>query len=154
MGIFDLFKKKEKVQLNVELGELKKLDDISLEDMKNYPVWVNDLSGENIEEFDETSERPIINNISISKHLVKKFVSVTVLTKIENSEDYATVNYERDGTFVDLCPWKDGKWSNIQTVFPELGTIKLESLVEIEGIKLAKINYDLQKDKGELIKGV
>ncbi len=58
MGIIDIFKRTKKE--NWVLGNLKQLDEITLQDMVTNPIWVNDLSGEQLGDYDEASERPVI----------------------------------------------------------------------------------------------
>jgi hypothetical protein len=52
---------------DIELGPLKTLDDITIDDMKQYPIWVNDFSGESL-------ERPVINNNDVTEKMISKQV--------------------------------------------------------------------------------
>ena len=52
------------------LGELKNLDDISIDDMTANPIWANDLSGEWEDGFDESSERPLIGANDVTEKML------------------------------------------------------------------------------------
>jgi hypothetical protein len=156
MGLLDFIKKiiVNKFGSSYQLGANKQLEKFVLDDMKEYPVWVNDLSGEFEDGFDESSQRPIIGEINVNKRFAREFLTVTILVKDSDSNIYATVNYEQDGTFSTLCIWQDNSWIGSDDLFPNLESKIFIAIPQIEGIKEARIKYNLKNDTGILAKGV
>ena len=93
-----------------ELGALKRADDITLEDMREHPVWVNDLSGEGVEGHDEDSQRPILGDVKVTRSIARQFLWVCILVRVVGTDIYGAAGFERDGTLQDVALWVDGQW--------------------------------------------
>lgn len=93
------------------LGNLKKLEEMTIHDYFHHPIWVNDLSGESKRGFDETSERPYLGNDSVSRALFSQFFQVSVLVKIDSQFDGVAYFMGKDEIFT-LSVWHEGKWKD------------------------------------------
>lgn len=135
----------------IELGPLKNLDDITIEDMQKYPIWINDVSGEHEEGFDESSERPVINSDDVTKKILSSYVSVSILVKCEQLNLPGSANIEEDGSISVLVFWKDGKWQPNNKFIKE-DKIIIQSVPSIKGEKNIKFEYNLKDDIGSQVK--
>jgi len=139
MGLFSKF----------NLGELKNLDDITIDDMKENPIWVNDLSGETVEGYDESSERPVLNTNNVTKKLISKFFSVTILIYCDELKLHGAANVESLTETSTLVFWKDRKWQE-NNDFIERESITIKCIPEINGAKDFNFKYNIESDTGSL----
>jgi hypothetical protein len=161
MGFFDFLKSKktidnlvnenEKENIDYSLGNLITLEEHTIQDMISNPVFVNDLTGEDEnDKFDETSVRPILDSVNVNRKLAKTFFEVSILAKIIDSEIFCSVNYQEDGKFSLLYPWKDGQWIEARFAFPNKKHITLLAIPEIEGKSNVQIEYNIVDDIGSI----
>ena len=132
-------------------GGLVTLDDITLEDMKSNKVWVNDLSGENEDGFDETSIRPLLNVDNITKEMVEAFVEVSILIKIKGTEIYGSANIDAEGNLEVISIWHNESWENIEKVCSENEKIILTNLVSVFNESDNEYEYYWRKDRAKRI---
>ncbi len=133
---------------NWTLGELKNLDDISLDDMKNYPIWINDLSGEWENGFDESSERPLIGANDITDDILSEFVSISVLVKFPDQNEFGSANLEDDGSVSCIAVWRNNEWVIGSKAFQEQSDIELSVIPSIIGEEDVTYIYDPKSDIG------
>jgi len=112
-------------------GDLVTLDDITIEDMMSNKVWVNDLSGESEDGFDETSIRPLLNVDNITKEMVESFLEVSILIKIKGTEIYGSANIDIEGNLEVVLVWHNESWENIEKVYSESERIIITTLVSV-----------------------
>ena len=132
----------------MSLGPLKNLEDITLEDMKNNPIWVNDLAGEWEDDFDESSERPILGTEDITSEIIDEFVSISMLVKVNDENIFGSANLEEDGSVSCLAIWQDNKWIISNKAFQGKDHVEIEVIPSIDGVKNNIYNYDLKLDVG------
>jgi len=132
-----------------QLGSLKSLEEITIDEMIQYPIWVNDLSGEDHEDFDETSIRPLLDNKNITSELVNEFFEVSVLVKHVESGIFCSVIVQEDSRFSILSAWKDGQWVEPKKIF-NMNKIDLLLFPSIDGVEGRSITYNINADQGIL----
>lgn len=138
MGILDkLFGYKEprgvgKPKRN-SLGPLKRLEDITLQDMRENPIWVCDLSGEWEEGYDETSQRPLTEANHVTEDMLDEFVSVSVLIKFTNSDEWGSADVDENGNLCALAVWRENEWIDGRHAFDGKEQVELEVIPVILG---------------------
>lgn len=139
-------KPKNREEYGIKLGKLKNLEEITLDDMYQNPIWVNDLSGENDEESDETSERPLIGATDVTKQVLKEFVSVSIFIKVVGSNMYGSAHYDEDGNLSAMSFWSDKSWQSPSAIFPKGEKVIVEAIPSIEGEKNCRFILNIDKD--------
>ncbi len=134
----------------VLLGDLKHLDEITLNDMQSFPVWVNDLSGEHIEGFNETSERPILNFKNVSKKILSQYVSIAILIKLPEKQ-FGAVNIDKDWKAHSAVIWKDNEWIFLHKYYVNLKNITFVSIPRLNSKSNVKFDYNLKEDIGNIL---
>jgi hypothetical protein len=129
-----------------QLGNLKRLEDMSLSDFTEHPIWVADLSGECDDGFDETSQRPVVGTCDVTKSMLKEFVSVSVLIAISGTDIQGTADVSEDLNLSTLCLWQDDEWKSPKEIrgFPE--DAHVEVIPTIEGQENLRLSYDPRSD--------
>lgn len=89
----------------------KPLDDISLEDMLENPIWTYALDEEAIDGHDETWLKPILN----AQNVEKRFLDVYILLRKEDDKKYvsANLNIEKMKLF-DIAFWEYNQWQPLE----------------------------------------
>ncbi len=129
-----------------QLGSLKMLEDITLDDMLENPIWVNDLSGEGEDDFDETAERPVIGAKEVTYDMIDDFVSVSVLIKFPEIDKFGSANVVENGTLDAVAIWDDGDWVDGRQFFQDKEKAKLEVIPDILDGKDKSFVYDPKTD--------
>lgn len=82
--------------------EKKPIEEITLDDMKRYPIWIFDYENESDEEEDETWQKPVTNSTDVTKDIYEAYIHL-------RSDDAV---YDLSGcidvdklTLTDLCFW-------------------------------------------------
>ena len=130
-------------------GGLVTLDDITIEDMKSNKVWVNDLSGEYEDDFDETSIRPLLHADNVTKKMLESFVEVSILIKVKGTGVYGSANIDPEGNLEVISVWANKAWENIESVYSESEKIILINLVSIFNENDNEYEYSWGKDKAK-----
>ncbi|NRA36547.1 MAG: hypothetical protein HRU15_00260 [Planctomycetes bacterium] len=86
----------------IDLGELKILDDVTIDDFRQHNVWVCDLSGENKDGYDETAIKPILNDDGVTSASCRKFVSTEFLVWIPSLQLFGTATYHNRKTIANI----------------------------------------------------
>ena len=134
-----------------KLGQLKKLETISIDEFKEHPVWVCDLSGESKKGYDETSIRPILEDVNITSGLERKFVSVEFLIKIVDKDIWGTASYLNKKQITSIGLWLDKSWKTIHEANLLEEDVIIEVVPEIHGKKGVKYMYNPKTVKAEKI---
>jgi hypothetical protein len=112
-------------------GQSKPLDDISLNDVLQYPIWEWALDEEGIEGQDETWQRPVLNTNDVTDEMF----TPTITLKIKDTEIYASAEYEsNDETISAISVWNENHWSLLNEVDLSIPII-LISVPKIKGIE-------------------
>jgi hypothetical protein len=117
----------------IKLGPLKSLEDITINDMIEYPIWVEDLSGESLDDFDETAERPIVNTKDVTKEMLENYVRVNVLVEVVGTDILSCAYVEDDGTLSTLVAWVNDNWIDLNKHLDERKEIILKPIPSIFG---------------------
>jgi len=56
--------------MNYKTGRGKSLDDITLKDIMEYPIWVWAWDEEGVEGHDETWQKPVINSRNVTEDIL------------------------------------------------------------------------------------
>ena len=131
-----------------ELGKLMNLDEITIDDQKKNKIWVNDLSGEDEDDFDETSMRPLLNENTITKEIVngKTFLEVSILVQIKDTEIYGSAHIDENGNLNTIMMWQDDSWQEIENIVSKNEKIYIKNLVPIFGESDNTYEYVYGKD--------
>jgi len=147
MGIFGfIFGKKG---TDWKLGALKNLDDITLDDMKINPIWANDVSGEWEDNFDESSERPLLGTNDITKAMLSEFVSISMLVEFPNENELGSANIEDDSSISCVAVWRNSEWLDVGKAFESESDIEIKAIPTINGKKGVVFVYDPSSDRGK-----
>ena len=136
----------------IELGVLKNLDEITIDDMKKNPIWVADLSGENKKNYDESSQRPILNTVNLTNKLHKDFVTISILIEVEGKNIFGSSDFEEDCSLSTVVLWKNDNWIDANKILNKEDEIILVTPVQINGKKNVKFRYNIENDTAEQIK--
>lgn len=130
------------------LGDLNRLEDMTLSDSETHPIWVNDLSGEGVEGFDETSRRPVIGCTDVTREILKRYVEVSVAIRIANSGLLGCANVERDLRLSCIAIWKGGEWLAPKDVAGSLNGAEICVVPTIDG-KARVYRHVAETDRAE-----
>ncbi len=129
----------------IRLGPLKSLEDITIHDMMQYPIWVEDLSGESRDDFDETAQRPVTNTRDVTTKMLREYVKVNVLIEIEGTDILASADVEEDASLSGLVAWIDDSWIDLNKHIDDSVAIYVRPVPSILGRK-ARYEYMHQED--------
>jgi hypothetical protein len=117
------------------LGELKKLEKMRIRDFKDHPVWVCDLSGESTRGHDETSIRPLLDEVDVTPRFARRFVSVELLIRIPETDTWGTASYQDKDTLSTLGFWIENSWQTPSEAGLAENEVKIEAIASIGGQK-------------------
>ena len=60
--------------IEIIYGKPKPIDEVSLQDMQENPIWIFALDEEDSEEIDETWQKPILNYDNVTHELVEAYI--------------------------------------------------------------------------------
>jgi hypothetical protein len=121
--------------MGYKTGKAKSLDDITLEDIMKYPIWVWAWDEEGTEEMDETWQKPIIDTTDVTENIFTPIITI----RVKNTIYYGSGEYNKDtDQLKSLSIWKDDQWIDVREFtavptplnFVAVPTIKGESNVE------------------------
>jgi hypothetical protein len=88
-------------------GKSKSLDDITLTDVLENPIWEWALGEEGIDGQDETWQRPIIDTDNVTKEIYNP----TITLKIKETDIYGSAEYDNEsGSISAISIWSDNEW--------------------------------------------
>ncbi|MDR0321415.1 MAG: hypothetical protein LBI28_07910 [Treponema sp.] len=130
-----------------KLGSIKNLDQITIDEQKEYKIWVNDLSGESESGFDESSIRPLLECDKITKTLIGDFFLVYILVKIVDTEIYGSAIVSEAGNLETIAIWYENSWKEIEDIYSNDKKIYLENLVPIFDENNCVFEYEYGKGR-------
>jgi hypothetical protein len=88
-------------------GKSKSLEDITLEDALQHPIWEWAYGEEGVEGQDETWQRPITSTTNVTNNMVQPAITL----KIKNSDYYASAEYNQDNDQLEaIAVWQHNQW--------------------------------------------
>jgi hypothetical protein len=89
------------------IGKAKSLDDISLDDALQYPIWEWALDEEGSETQDETWQRPVIDTDNVTEEIYNP----TITLKIKGTELFASAEFDNETESLSaISIWIDNGW--------------------------------------------
>ena len=150
MGFFDfIFGKEPSSNERWGLGDLKNLDEITVDDMKKNPIWINDGSGESIDGFDEVSERPVLGTTDVDSDILSQFISISILVEFPNENEFGSANIQDDGSISWVAVWREGAWVGGSEGFEGKADIEIQAIPSIQGEANILFVYDPKSDRGK-----
>jgi hypothetical protein len=131
-----------------QLGDMKRLEDITLDDMREHPIWINDLGGEAQHGFDETSQRPVIGDANVTKRMLKESVSVSVHVTVAGTSFEGSADLSGDPSLSALAVWFDGEWKAPRDIAGFPSEAQIELVPALLGEEHVRFTYDTESDSG------
>lgn len=97
--------------MGYKTGKAKSLDDITLEDVIKYPIWVWAWGEEGTEGTDETWQKPIIDTTNVTENIFTPIITI----RVKNTIYYGSGEYNKDtDQLKSLSIWKDDQWIDVR----------------------------------------
>lgn len=129
--------------MSYKTGKSKPLEEITLKDILENPIWEWSLNEESNEEQDETWQRPIIETDNVTNEMFNP----TITLKIKDSNFYGSAEYDCETESLSaISIWKDNEWvllSELEQPIP-LTFIAVPKIFGVENVKF--ICKDLLED--------
>lgn len=146
INLWERVRKDNDAEILYQFGTAKPIDNLSLDDIKEYPIWVQmpDKAGN-----DGTLVKPVINSQNVTDNLTDTIVAF----RIEGSQLYGSADYDsQNQCLVNLTIWIDGKWVLIQDTSDLTPPLTLTAVPRINGQLNAKFRYEsFDKSEAHLI---
>ena len=121
--------------MKFEFGAPKALDDISLQDAMNHPIWLwaweAGLEGE-VE--DETWQCPVLNTSDVTDAMTEPVVTL----RIEGNDVIGSASYNAELDQLEaISIWENGAWTGIQetTLATPITLIAVPSIRGVTGVR-------------------
>ncbi|MBZ0165243.1 MAG: hypothetical protein K8I00_00450 [Candidatus Omnitrophica bacterium] len=131
------------------LGPFKNLEDLTLEDLMEHPIWVCDTDGDKPEGFDETAGQPIVGATHVTKDIVEDFTAVSVLIKFVDKDCYGCATVWRDGVPYEAVVWQKDDWHDTADIFKKNEVLEIEVIPKILDIESRHFMYDVRLDTAQ-----
>jgi hypothetical protein len=124
-------------------GPSKSLDDITLEDVLQYPIWEWALDEEGVDGQDETWQRPIIDTDNVTDEIFNP----TITVKVKGTDFYGSGEYDnKTQTLSAISIWNKDHWDILDEIKISVPIIII-SVPKIDGqenieFKLTSISDD------------
>ena len=93
--------------MSYKTGKSKSLDDITLNDVLEYPIWEWSLDEEGEEGQDETWQRPIINEDNVTDRIFDPIITI----KVKDTDIYGSGQYDhKRQSLTAVTIWEDNDW--------------------------------------------
>lgn len=120
--------------MTIRMGNSKPMEEVTLQDMLEYPIWTFALDEEDIEGQDETWQKPIY-----STNVLPGYIAVYILLKIEQTDQYVSADLDiKRMTLADVALWQDDEWIPIHDVEWLSHPLTLISIPTIKGVENMK----------------
>ena len=117
--------------MSYKTGKSKPLDEITLEDILENPIWEWSLDEEDNEEQDETWQRPIIETDNVTNEMFNPTISL----KIKNSDLFGSAEYDNETESLSaISIWKGHEWI-LLCDYEQTTPITFTSIPKINGIE-------------------
>jgi len=111
-------------------GRSKSLDDITLENCLEYPIWEWALDEEGVPGQDETWQRPILGT-----DVTAEMFDPTITFAIKGTQLHGSGTYDHaEKTLTSIVVWKDGGWMDLKKVSSLTAPVVLIAQPSIRGI--------------------
>lgn len=92
-------------------GKSKALDDMTIKDFKDHPIWVWALDEEGVPGQDETWQKPVIGATEVTPELVSNFLTLNIAFKVIGTDLEGAGDYDHErGEIGGFALWRDGQW--------------------------------------------
>jgi hypothetical protein len=117
--------------MSYKTGNSKPLEEITLEDILENPIWEWSLDGEDNDEQDETWQRPIIETDNVTMEMYNPTISL----KIKNTDLFGSAEYDYETESLSaISIWKENEWILLSD-FEKSTPITFISIPKINGIE-------------------
>ncbi len=97
--------------MEFETGKSKSLEDITLDDSLEHPIWVWALDEEGVEGQDETWQKPVLGETEVTPELIAHFLVLNIPFKVVGTELLGSGDYDHErGEIGGFAIWQDGEW--------------------------------------------
>lgn len=101
MKVFGI-KKVNDIYSEIAYGKPKPIDEVTLQDMQENPIWIFALDEEEAEEIDETWQKPILHSDNVIHELLEAYI----LLKSVNGQYDISANLDiKEETLDDVNYW-------------------------------------------------
>jgi len=117
--------------MTYKTGKSKSLDEITLEDVLEYPIWEYALDEEGLEGQDESWQRPVTDTDNVTDEIIAPIITV----KIKDTEIYGSGEYDNETeSIVGITIWIDGEWKSLSDSVMSV-PITFISVPKIDGVE-------------------
>lgn len=128
-------------------GKAKSLEDITLDDVLEYPIWEWALGEETVPGQDETWQRPIISTTNVTDEMVQP--TITIIVKGSNVYGSAEFNYSEQ-VLESTAVWHDDEWISVfdyeTFVFP-VTFVAIPTIQGQSGVEFEYVNWQMETAK-------
>lgn len=135
-------------KMGYKTGKSKSVEEITLDDALQYPIWEWALDEETEEDYDETRQRPVIDTDDVTG----KIYNPTITLKVKDKDLFASAEYENETESLSaISIWIDNEWKILSE--SAIGTpVILIAIPKINGVQQVEfICENLTNDKAERI---
>lgn len=130
--------------MTYKTGNAKPLDDITLADVLEHPIWEWALDGETNPGRDETWQRPVISTTNVTA----KMVQPTITLVIKGTDIYGSAEYNADNhTLESMAIWHQNEWISVfdyeDFAFPVI-FVAIPSIEGKSGIEFEYSNWQME----------
>ena len=92
-------------------GRSKSLEDITLEDCLEQPIWVWALDEEGVDGQDETWQKPVTGATEVTPELIAHFLVLNIPFNVVGTDLLGSGDYDHErGEIGGFAIWQDGGW--------------------------------------------
>ena len=134
IGLWQKIKRDNK-SISYQFGDAKSIDDLSLEDMQEYPIWILVSNKEQVGTF----VKPLMNSHNVTNDLLEPIIGF----RVEDTDFYGSADYDVENQkLINLTLWIDGKWAMIQDTADLVPPLTLVAIPKINGSDNVKYKYE------------
>ena len=132
--------------MSLSFGSAKSLDDITLDDVLKYPVWlwVWETGQEGCPEQDETWQQPVISTSEVSDEMTEPIISF----RVRGTDIFGSGSYDPEAEkLFGMALWIDNSWQMLSasTLSPPLTFVAVPPIRGVVDVQF--ICEDLLSDK-------
>ena len=130
--------------MKYKTGKAKSLDDITLDDVLQHPIWIWASDEEGEPDQDETWQKPLLDTDNITPDIFTPIITL----KIKDTDRFASGEYdEQKKQLAGISVWKDDSWTDLRGLgLPE--PVILIAVPRINGEENVEfICIDVKKDR-------
>jgi hypothetical protein len=129
-------------------GRSKPMEEVTLDDMLQYPIWIAAIDEECEEEQDETWQKPIINSTDVKSEYCEAYI----LLKVQNTDLYvsACLDVEKMRLW-DIAIWSEYEWISMDFYDEIEFPVRMISIPSINGFDSIEFICLKRKEDGIMI---